>query len=213
MAKRTDDGAIAEDAADLLVRNRENTRTRLVRAGRRLFFTRDYASISVDLIAREAGFTRAAFYLHFSGKDALVAAVMMEESYRTNPLFHWFDSHPPSAGTIEGFVRAFVDHARLWPGGALFHIAALQSDAARDAFQQNRRRLMALMAPGFPAFRPARDDSPAEQRRVARATLSLVALEQLSLRESVTAGPVLLEEMIGEMRDRLVALDRQYPEG
>jgi AcrR family transcriptional regulator len=198
------------DKADTLVRNRENTRARLLKAGRTLFFSRDYAAISVDLIAREAGFTRAAFYLHFAGKDALLAAMMIAESYKTDPLFERFSTTPPSSDTIEGFVRAFVHSGRDLPASRLFHIAALQSDAARDAFVENRRRLMAIMGKGFPAFRPATDDSPVEQRRAARATLAIVTLEQLALRDAGLASPALLEEMILEMRDRLVTLSRIY---
>jgi AcrR family transcriptional regulator len=202
-----DDG---ENSADLLVRNRENTRARLIKAGRKLFFSREFSAISVDLIAREAGFTRAAFYLHFTGKDALVAAMMIAESYKTDALFETFDHHPPTAETIETFIRSFVDAGRTLPAGRLFHLVALQSDAARDAFQENRRRLMAKMGDGFPAFRPASDDSPEEQRRAARATLAIVMLEQLALRDAGLASPVLLEEMILEMRDRLVTLSRIY---
>ncbi|AYJ85377.1 TetR/AcrR family transcriptional regulator (plasmid) [Sphingomonas paeninsulae] len=199
-----------QDNADTLVRNRENTRTRLLKAGRKLFFSRDYTAISVDMIAREAGFTRAAFYLHFTGKDALVAAMMIAESYKTDPLFERFNHMATTPETIESFVRAFVHSGRDLPAGRLFHIVALQSDAARDAFQENRRRLMAILGDGFPAFRPARDDSHEEQRRAARATLAIVMLEQLALRDAGLASPALLEEMILEMRDRLVSLSRIY---
>jgi AcrR family transcriptional regulator len=193
------------------LRARENTRARLIEAGRALFYTRDYASISVDAIAKEAGFTRAAFYLHFAGKDDLLAAMMMAESHRNDRFFGWFEREPPSRESIESFLRTMLRNNRGSPAVGLFHLAALQNDAARAAFQANRLRLMALMGNGFPAFRPARDDSVAETRRVAEAILATMQYEQLVVREAEIGDPALVEQMLLAVADHLCALHARYP--
>ncbi len=194
------------------LRTRENTRTRLLEAGRKLFYTCDYPSISVDAVAKEAGFTRAAFYLHFTGKDDLLAAMMIAESHRSDHFFRWFERRPPSPESIEDFLRAIVRHNRDSPADRLFHLAALQSDAARTAFQTNRLRLMAVLGVGFPAFRPVRNDSASERRRAAEAMLATLQFEQLGIRQAEMADEAMVEQMILVLRDHFVALHWRYPE-
>jgi AcrR family transcriptional regulator len=194
-----------------LPRNRENTRARLIAAGRALFYEREYNAISVELIAREAGFTRAAFYLHFNGKDDLLAAMMIAESHKADARYRWFEHSPPSPESIEGFIRANMRAGAEAPAVRLFHLAALQCDAARAAFQENRLRLMALLGASFPAFQPARDGSLEEGRRVARALFAMIQIEQLALRQDELADPELIERMVEALRDMLVALHAAYP--
>lgn len=194
-----------------LPRAKQNTRARLLEAGRTLFYAQDYAAISVDAIAREAGFTRAAFYLHFSGKDDLLAAMMLAESHRNDRFFRWFERDPPAPTSIEAFLRALLRNNRASPAARLFHLAALQSEAASRAFQANRMRLMTLMGEGFPAFRPARDESAAEHRRVAEALLATIQFEQLSVRQAEIGDEALVERMLLTLRDHLVDLHARYP--
>lgn len=197
--------------ADLAVRKRENTRARLVRAGRRLFFSQPYTAISVDRIAREAGFTRAAFYLHFSSKDELVADIIVNEVHKSEPVFAWFESHPRTRESATAFVHAFLKAAgELW-AGKLFHIASLQSDAALRAYAANRAWLMAVLGRGFPAFRPAQDESAEEMERIASATMIVIVLEQMAIRESEIWDGPMETAMIGWVADAMMALDRRFP--
>ncbi len=188
------------------LRSRENTRARLVNAGRKLFFSREYNAISVELIAREAGLTRAAFYLHFSTKDDLLAAMMVEESVKTDPLFRWFDRLAPTPESIAGFIAAFVRSNRESPGIRLFHLATLHSPEARIAFERNRTRLMAVLGESFPAFRPPASSSPEELRRFARARLFIIALEQFALNSGDGVDPDLVRATEQELIDRMLSL-------
>ena len=192
------------------LRTRENTRARLVKAGRKLFFSREYNAISVELIAREAGLTRAAFYLHFSSKDDLLAAMMVEESVRTDPLFRWFEKEPPGPDSIASFIAAFVQSNRTSPGIRLFHLAALHSRDARQAFERNRTRLMGVLGESFPAFRPLQSSSPGELRRLARARLFIVALEQFALSDEECIDPELVCATLQELVARMLKLHRAY---
>jgi AcrR family transcriptional regulator len=52
-----------------------STRAKLIRAGRRLFAAKGYASVGTEEIVRRAGVTRGALYHQFSGKEDLFLAV------------------------------------------------------------------------------------------------------------------------------------------
>lgn len=55
---------------------REATTQQLIQVGRELFAAHGYAATSTEEIVRHAGVTRGALYHHFSGKEALFAAVL-----------------------------------------------------------------------------------------------------------------------------------------
>lgn len=52
-------------------RRKLETRAEIVEAGVRVFRKRGYPGVTVDLIAKEAGVSRATFYRHFADKDEL----------------------------------------------------------------------------------------------------------------------------------------------
>jgi AcrR family transcriptional regulator len=197
-------------SADQAIRSRDNTRAALIRAGRRMFLATELENVSIDRVARAAGFTRAAFYLHFAGRDELIAAIMLAEAERPVPIFRWFESHPRDAPSIEAFLHHYLEASRAFHLHA-FHQAALKSAAASEAFQRNRAHLTSVLGGSFPGFRPQQDDTPDELARVARATGIMIRLEQLALREFDLAGPLLGEAMIQDLKAAMLALDADYP--
>jgi AcrR family transcriptional regulator len=54
----------------------EATRERILQAARELVIEHGYAAVSTDQVQRRAGVSRGGLYHHFSGKDALMAAVL-----------------------------------------------------------------------------------------------------------------------------------------
>ena len=54
----------------------DETRALIMRAASGLFWSRGYAAVSLGDIATAVGITKATIYYHFSGKDAIYAAVM-----------------------------------------------------------------------------------------------------------------------------------------
>jgi AcrR family transcriptional regulator len=54
----------------------DETRALIMRAASELFWSRGYAAVSVGEIAAAVGLTKPSLYYHFSGKDAIYAAVM-----------------------------------------------------------------------------------------------------------------------------------------
>jgi AcrR family transcriptional regulator len=65
-------------AMPLREQQRAFTRSRLIAAGRQVFAARGYPDTTVDEIAREAGASRATFYLHFKSKSELAIALYDE---------------------------------------------------------------------------------------------------------------------------------------
>jgi TetR/AcrR family transcriptional repressor of mexJK operon len=50
----------------------------VLKAASTLFLTQGYAAVSMEAVAREAGVSKATLYAHFTGKDALFAAIVAE---------------------------------------------------------------------------------------------------------------------------------------
>ena len=78
-----------------LLQQSEQTRARLLQAARELFFSRGYAGVSIQEIC-----DKAAFYHHFSGKDAVYRSLF------TAHLDLYLESHdrlPAQAGASERF--------------------------------------------------------------------------------------------------------------
>lgn len=136
---------------------KEVTRARLLEAAARAFAARGYAACTVADIAREAGLSQGALYVHFAGKEKLFLSMIAEEHGMGERKAREAVAKAPyleSALTLmEGCVRDVgfpVDHA-LWT--EILAVAArdervrasfVRSDAAmRRAFTDLLRRAAA----------------------------------------------------------------------
>lgn len=63
------------------------TREKLLRAGRDVFSRKSFAEASIEEIADTAGFSRGAFYSHFSSKESLLLAIVESQSNEITPMF------------------------------------------------------------------------------------------------------------------------------
>jgi len=54
----------------------EETRTQIIKSAIKLFSIRGYAAASVDMICKDAGISKGAFYHHFESKQALFLALL-----------------------------------------------------------------------------------------------------------------------------------------
>lgn len=78
------------------VMRRDRTRLRLVEAARSLFTGLGYEKATIDDVVREAGYSKGAYYFHFSSKeDVLLALVDDWAESRSQQLERAEDSHPP----------------------------------------------------------------------------------------------------------------------
>jgi AcrR family transcriptional regulator len=74
--------------------HKEQTRTRIVDAARRLFNRHGFEQVSIDRVMSEAGLTRGGFYHHFTSKDELYAAAVASFS-SCNPFRPDLKETPP----------------------------------------------------------------------------------------------------------------------
>lgn len=90
------------------------TRERFLEAGRKLFTSQGYGSTSADQIAAEAGTSRATFYLHYSGKPALLAEIFQEQ--HIDPLMRLIDQLGKTGQIdrdgLSAWIRAYAEQYR-----------------------------------------------------------------------------------------------------
>jgi AcrR family transcriptional regulator len=86
------------------------TKTRILRAARKLFDERGLEEMSLRCVAKRVGITPMAIYRHFDSKEALVDALVLDG------LAQWsarVDALPPAKGLakLDQIVEAFLDFA------------------------------------------------------------------------------------------------------
>ena len=74
--------------------HKEQTRTRIVEAARKLFNRYGFEQVSIDQIMTAASLTRGGFYYHFGSKDALYAEAVTSFAI-SNPFRHSIAVDPP----------------------------------------------------------------------------------------------------------------------
>ena len=58
-------------------REKEQRRTEIINAAERLFFSRSYEDVSMEMIAREVELNKATIYLYFENKETLFATIVL----------------------------------------------------------------------------------------------------------------------------------------
>lgn len=94
---------------------RQATRSRLVETARHLFVAYGYTATRAEMIAREAGVSRATFYLHFRSKAELVSEIMRGIEPRITADYRRLDAILVGGGDpTDGVMRWFDEHLRFW---------------------------------------------------------------------------------------------------
>jgi AcrR family transcriptional regulator len=138
---------------------KEQTRARILEAARRAFASRGYHGTLMDHVAREAGLSKGALYVHFPGKEELFLALLDD-----------------AAAALVERVSEAIATAR---GGRQKVLAALE--AAVGAFEENEdlTRLFLLESVGA---------SPRVEERRWQLRQALTRLVQAHLDEAVLDG-------------------------
>src|SRR5215467_7526400 len=94
-------------------KSRERARERVIRAALRLSEQGSYSDLTVDEIAREAGLSRSAFYLHFHDKHELLLVAVEEVAQDLYEMADrwWHGEGPPAEQVrqaIEGVVAVYA---------------------------------------------------------------------------------------------------------
>jgi len=97
---------------------RKLTRARLIDAAQELFSTSGYEHATVDDIARAAGYSKGAYYFHFSTKDDILLELLrMWSEGRTELLTAGLDG-ADTAESLKEALASFFSYAETprWPG-------------------------------------------------------------------------------------------------
>lgn len=158
---------------------RRLSRRKLVEAARALCVEGRFLGCAVGEIADKAGLSRAAFYLHFKGKEDLLEAVMANQ-------INWYvDQHDAMselrASTVEGIVgwlRQFVEGFR--GAGDMFNQFFVASPVEELIRRQHTNRLKGIEALGrrVPALRLFAPDGAIDPDRRRRILLYVYQMEQ-----------------------------------
>ena len=96
---------------------RKATRAKLINGALKLFSTSGYEHATVDDISEEAGYSKGAYYFHFSTKDDILLELLrMWTESRTTALAAAGDAGSP--GRVRAMLEAFFDYKETpeWPG-------------------------------------------------------------------------------------------------
>ncbi len=109
---------------------RKLTRAKLVDAALKLFSTSGYEHATVDDISREAGYSKGAYYFHFSTKDDILTELLRMWTEDRSTVLAAADGDASSADGLRDVLAAFFTYEeQRWPAVLLeFWSQALRND-------------------------------------------------------------------------------------
>lgn len=91
----------------------EKTKRKLFDCAARLFAQHDFDEVSVDRIVEAAGMSKGTFYIHFDGKDTLIAAFLADYASRVDTDYrNYLASLPPTSTASQrllGLIEKIAD--------------------------------------------------------------------------------------------------------
>jgi AcrR family transcriptional regulator len=156
-----------EGPATLREQQRAYTRRRLMEAARQVFAAKGYPDTRVDDIARQAGASRATFYLHFKSKCELMTALVDDGVPFAVETYHVLDQMleddgPQLPGRLRGWLAEWLD---VWTNGADVNHAMLQATMLESDVERHHLRLSEALVDGLERHQ---ERVPAQQRGDAR---------------------------------------------
>ena len=61
------------------IREKENRKSAILKAARKLFFEKGFKSVTVESIARKAELSKGAVYLYFKSKDEIYSQILLDD--------------------------------------------------------------------------------------------------------------------------------------
>lgn len=171
------------------------TREELLGAARRVFLDRGYHGASLDLVAREAGYTKGAVYSAFASKADLFLAVYDREQERRREALERVTLSADAMTQAQDWLER-VRSERAWVLALLeFRLHAARDEAINAAFAERHARFLddfaeLLTRAGIPA-----DGDGARVALLGVAMANGMALEHLVLPDEAT-GDRLSEALV-----------------
>jgi AcrR family transcriptional regulator len=138
-------------------RSAAQTRLRILDAAYGLFWRRGFLRVSMDEIAVRAGVTKRTLYLHFTSKDAVIAAALARSSELAMARLRGFRRPEKGKELVESFFAELAEWAAkpTYTGGgftrAVMELADLRGHPARAIARQHKLAVEAWLAEGLAA--------------------------------------------------------------
>jgi AcrR family transcriptional regulator len=109
-------------ASTTTTRNRRNRRAEILEAAARLFAARGFHGVSIEDIGAAVGVSGPAIYRHFSGKEALLAELLLDVSSRLREsAVVVATSSPGPRQTLEALLDVQITFATVQPDLIIVH--------------------------------------------------------------------------------------------
>jgi len=159
------------------------TRSRLLTSAQALFATQGFEGTSVDDIARDAGYTRGAFYANFANKEAVMAELMKSGFEGDLAGIHEMatvEDPEEAARHYARLARAFSEdpESTLWM--LEFQLAAVRHPGLRNEYASQFDRLRHAVA-GIVRLTYEREQLPHPERAEGFADVFIAVLSGVSL--------------------------------
>jgi AcrR family transcriptional regulator len=176
-------------AGTLREQQRAYTRRKLMEAGQQVFAAKGYPDTAVDDIARQAGASRATFYLHFKSKSDLVIALLEDELPFAVETYHVLDEMLEGdasqlRGRLHGWLAQWLD---VWTNEADANHAMLQASMLDPEVERHHLRVSEALVDGLRRYH---ERTPAEERENVRNRVLI--LEMMTQRIFALASQSLL---------------------
>jgi AcrR family transcriptional regulator len=110
-------------AGNKFTQRRESTRAELLRLGIERFPRKGYSATTIDDIVRDSGYTRGAFYFHFSGKEEFFLLLLRMRAELRD--VWWLVARNPALTDLPAALAATLAHLdALEDGGAWLMLIA-----------------------------------------------------------------------------------------
>ena len=154
--------------------HKERTRTRIVESARRLFNRNGFAEVSIDEIMGDAGLTRGGFYKHFSAKEDVYQAAVLQFACAERPeawQARHIDPAAKGAALARMIVEAYLSRDHFDDRDGSCPMIALPSDVSRGngGVKSAFRQVLEMMVDVFEANLPQDDSAPRRERALALA--------------------------------------------
>ena len=135
--------------------HREETRTNIVRAARKLFNREGFHNVSIDQIMADAGLTRGGFYSYFASKDELYAEAITFILFE-HPSEHWegVDMDKEGPALAREIVTSYLGQAHFDDVDGTCPLVAQPNDVSRGgdklrgAFETVLRAMLGIFETG-----------------------------------------------------------------
>jgi AcrR family transcriptional regulator len=185
-------------------RQREHTRSEIVRVAFELFATHGYEKVSVEMIAAEAGISRATFFNYFPQKELILREVASARAEKLKAVIGALlsaDHAPTVDGILQAILKIAEENARITVRSKKLILETVFHNVSRGPLMAARGQAVEALTGIFARIRKA---SPARTKRAPRLIAEVVmSIFIATMLEWLMRDGLPQKWLVGTMRQRL----------